>query len=207
MTQEPTQNNDRTLQSYQNQTERYVEGTPAGDSALQEWTDSCLELIPADGTILEIGSGFGRDAEYIRQRGFTIECSDAVPNFITILKQKGFKARMLNVLTDPIDGLYNMVFADGVLLHFTPEEAARVTRKIHDALRDNGIFALRVKKGHGAEWTDAKLGEPRYFYYWQPAELKQMLEACGFEWVAMSENHTSHNNADWMGVIVKKSLT
>ncbi len=196
--------NDITLQSYQNKTQEYIEGTPPVDDALKSWIDECLGLIPKNGKILEIGSGFGRDAEYIKQRGFGIECSDAVPNFVEILKSKGLEARTLNVLRDTIGGRHDMVLADAVLLHFTPEEATQVTRKVHAALNSAGIFALRVKRGDGAAWTNAKLGEPRYFYYWQPDNLKKMLADCGFEWMDMAENHTSHNNADWMGVVARK---
>ena len=105
---------------------------------------------------------------------------------------------------NPIKNKYDMAFADAVLLHFTPQEAAQVTKKIHGALNDAGIFALRLKKGDGAVWTDAKLDAPRYFYHWQPEKLKEMLADCGFEWLDMAENHTSHNNADWIGVIARK---
>lgn len=200
-----TQNdNSRTLQSYQDKTQEYINGTPPVDDNLKAWIDDCLKLIPADGKILEVGSGFGRDAEYIRQKGFDIECSDAVPNFVELLQQKGFNARLLNLLTDELGNGYDMVFADAVLLHFSPEEAAKVTKKVHEALNDDGIFALRMKKGNGAVWTDAKLGEPRYFYYWQPEELRKMLADCGFEWLGMAENHTEQNNDEWMGIIARK---
>lgn len=153
---------------------------------------------------MEIGSGFGRDAEYIRSQGFDIECTDAVPNFVEILQQKDFNAKALNALTDEVAKGYNMIFADAVLLHFTPQESKLVTEKIYNALPTNGIFALRVKKGNGSEWTEAKLGAPRYFYYWQPEDLKEMLEECGFEWVSMMENYTDHNKASWIGVICRK---
>ena len=201
-----TQNdNRRTLQSYQDKTQEYIEGTPPVDDALKAWIDECLKLIPQDGKILEVGSGFGRDAEHIQQKGFDIECSDAVPNFVELLQKKGFRARLLNLLTDDLGTGYDMVFADAVLLHFNPEEAAKVTNKIYAALNAEGIFALRMKKGGGGAWTAAKLGEPRYFYYWQPEALKSMLADCGFEWLNMAENYTNHNDADWMGVIARKT--
>ena len=197
--------NTRTLQSYQDKTQEYIEGTPPVDEALKAWIDECLKLIPKNGKILEVGSGFGRDAEYIQQKGFDIECSDAVPNFVELLQKKGFKARLLNLLTDNLSAGYHMIFADAVLLHFSPQEAAKVTKKIHTALNANGIFALRMKKGDGGAWTDAKLGEPRYFYYWQPEALRKMLADCRFEWLDMAENYTSHNDADWIGIIARKA--
>lgn len=96
-----------------------------------------------------------------------------------------------------------MVLADAVLLHFTPEESELVARKIHKALHSGGIFALSMKQGDGAIWTEEKLGEPRYFYYWQSEDLKKMLDGCGFEWLGMTKNFTPHNNATWMHIILK----
>lgn len=196
--------NARTLQSYQEKTQEYVEGTPPIDDTIKSWLDESLALIPKDGKILEVGSGFGRDAEYIREKGFEIECSDAVPNFVELLQEKGFATRTLDLLNDEIDGSYDMVLADAVLLHFTPEESESVTRKVHKALNPGGIFALRMKRGNGPVWTEEKLGEPRYFYYWQPDDLKKMLEGCGFEWLSMTESFTGHNRASWMHVIARK---
>jgi SAM-dependent methyltransferase len=196
--------NFRTLQSYQDKTQEYVEGTPPIDDTIKDWLNESLVLIPKDGKILEVGSGFGRDAEYIRNKGFDIECSDAVPNFVELLQNKGFKTRTLDLLNDELAGGYDMVLADAVLLHFTREESESVTRKIHAALRPDGIFALRMKQGDGPVWTEEKLGEPRYFYYWQPEDLKQMLEDCGFEWLNMTESFTGHNKASWMHIILKK---
>lgn len=201
----PGNDNDLTLQSYQNQTQAYTDGTPGLDDTLRRWIDECLKLVPANARILEIGSGFGRDAEYFRERGFDIECSDAVPNFVAMLKTKGFEARELNVLKEPIDDTYDMIFADAVLLHFTPEEAIQVMQNVYNALEDNGVFALSMKKGNGAVWTNEKLGEPRYFYYWQPEELKAALATIGFTWLGVSESYTSHNNADWMRIIARKA--
>jgi len=197
--------NSRTLQSYQDKTQEYVDGTPPIDDTIRTWLDSSLTLTPKDGKILEVGSGFGRDAEYIREQGFDIECSDAVPNFVELLQKKGFKTRLLDLLKDEVDDGYNMVLADAVLLHFTPEESEVVARKIHQALSKDGIFALRMKQGDGAVWTEEKLGEPRYFYYWKAEELKGMLTNCGFEWLSMTESFTGHNNASWMHIILRKA--
>lgn len=196
--------NSRTLQSYQDKTQEYVEGTPPIDDTIRDWLDESLELIPKAGRILEVGSGFGRDAEYIQEKGFDIECSDAVPNFVMLLQKKGFKTHSLDLLNDEITGGYDMVLADAVLLHFTPDESLSVTRKVHKALNPGGVFALRMKQGDGAVWTEEKLGEPRYFYYWKADELKSMLTACGFEWLNMTESFTGHNKASWMHIIARK---
>jgi len=196
--------NARTLQSYQDKTQAYIEGTPPIDDEVKKWLDTALKLIPQEGKILEVGSGFGRDAEYIQQKGFAVECSDAVPHFVELLQQKGFDARLLNILTDDLGTGYDMVHANGVLLHFAPEESATIAEKVWTALNDDGIFTLNMKRGNGPQWSNEKLDAPRYFYYWQPDELQKLLSECGFEWLSMTEGHTTHNNANWMRIIVRK---
>ncbi len=200
-----TQNdNARTLESYQAHTQQYVDGTPPIDEAIRQWVDASLELIPPDGKILEVGSGYGRVSEYIREKGFAIECSDAVPNFVDILTKKGFNARYLDLLKDEIEHGYDAIIADAVLLHFTPNECRRVLVKIHDALQVHGILALRMKQGDGPVWTTEKLGSPRYFYYWNKQDFKHLLIDQGFEWLSVDESYTSHNKASWMHIVVRR---
>lgn len=196
--------NQRTLRSYQDKTQEYIDRTPVNDATILEWLDEALALMPAPGTILEVGSGFGRDAKYIRSKGYDIECSDAVPNFVELLRAKGFNARMLNLLTDAIGGNYDMIIANAVLLHFNPEETMAVCSKIYDALTNEGVFAVRMKAGNGPRWSDEKLDAPRYFYDWQQQDLKLLFEECGFHWVSVRSNFTAHNNVTWMDIILKK---
>jgi SAM-dependent methyltransferase len=201
-----TQENDnsRTLQSYQDKTQEYIDGTPPLDETTKAWLDAALNYIPTNGRVLEVGSGFGRGAEYVQQKGYSVECSDAVPNFVELLQKKGFKARLLDLLKDDLGAGYDMVLADAVLLHFTPDESATVVKEIYTALNDRGIFALRMKQGKGPVWSEEKIGEPRYFYYWQEGDLKKLLKDSGFEWLEMTKSHAGHNNADWMHIIARK---
>lgn len=205
--QDATNSNDLTLDSYDAKTREYEEGTPPRSAGVTAWLDESLGHIPNGGKVLELGSAFGRDAEYIQGKGFQITCSDAVPNFVKLLKDKGFDARLLNALKNDMGSGYDMVFANAVLLHFTHEQTAKVLDKVHAALNNNGIFAFSVKRGDGDKWTEEKLGAPRYFYYWQPEPLKKLVAKHGFEWLSMSEGHSAHNNADWLRIIARKNLS
>jgi len=202
----PINDNDRTIQSYQEKVQEYIAAArPEINPAVRVLINTSLDLIPRSGMILEVGSGPGKEAEYILSKGFDVECSDAVPNFVEILQKKGFKTRMLNLLTQDIGGMYDMIFANAVLLHFNPEETQFVSQKICGALNKNGIFTVRVKKGNGAFWSVEKLGKPRYFYHWDPAEFRIMLEKCGFQIVSLTESYTEHNDTNWIGIIAQKS--
>lgn len=58
--------NDITLQAYDTKMQEYIDNTPQQiNNAEQPWIDHTLSLIPGGGNILELGSGFGRNSDFI----------------------------------------------------------------------------------------------------------------------------------------------
>lgn len=190
--------NEVTLDSYNKRVQEYILGTPAVVSgSFKEWIDVILSCLSRDSKILEVGSGFGRDADYIESFGFKVERTDATESFVTFLREQGRFARRFNILTDPFEDQYDLIFANAVFLHFTPVELEIVLQKIHSSLKNNGILAFSVKKGEGEEWTSEKLGEPRYFCYWDRDRMIFLLKKVGLEIVHI------HEDERYLQVIVK----
>jgi SAM-dependent methyltransferase len=195
-----TDPNSATLAAYEAHVAEYVSTTPHEiASGLKGWIDAALSRVKPGSTILEIGSGFGRDADYIESHGFVVIRSDAARGFVTHMRAQGHRARVLNILTQDIGGPYAMVFADAVILHFTPIQAALCFAKARKALRPGGVFAFCVKVGEGDEWSQAKLGAPRDFHYWQAAPLLAALKAAGFGPVSISTDTSS--GLAWLMVV------
>lgn len=198
------QDNSKTLQSYEEHVKEYIQRTPQAVSGdVKDWIDRALTLVPKTGTILELGSAFGRDAAYIENKGFTVERTDATKAFIELLQGQGLKARVLNAISDDFGSDYAMVFANAVLLHFSPDETKRVLAKALRSLQQDGILAFTVKRGDGEKWTEDKLGAPRYFCFWQPDKLRQVVTDAGFEIVSLTTGET--RNAEWIQVIARKA--
>ena len=90
--------NNRTVESYNVHIQEYIDGTPhevsGGD---KDWLDGLLADVSKDARILELGSAFGRDAEYLAGLGYAVECTDATSAFVDLLQQKGFDAKVLNL--------------------------------------------------------------------------------------------------------------
>jgi SAM-dependent methyltransferase len=194
--------NERTLESYQTHVQRYIEQTPGQvDGEFKDWIDRSLSLISKESLILELGSAFGRDAAYIQSHGFTVEPTDAVPCFVELLKSKGYNARILNILTDPISKKYDMVFANAVLLHFTREELDTILAKIRACLNTGGILSFSVKYGEGEGWEREKLDAPRYFCYWTTELLNSLLEKNGFCEIDIEQT----SDLKWLQIIAKRS--
>jgi 2-polyprenyl-3-methyl-5-hydroxy-6-metoxy-1,4-benzoquinol methylase len=196
--------NQQTIQSYEAHVQEYINGTVQDvGGVVKEWLDEALAGLPKDAAILEFGSAFGRDAAYMQNMGYTVQCTDATQAFVDLLKQKGFDARLLNAITDNIDGSYDFVLANAVLLHFTRKETAQVLKKVLNALNDGGTFAFTLKQGEGEKWSEEKLGAPRYFCYWTEEQVRQLLEDSGFSDVKVTGDRATAN-ATWLQVIARK---
>jgi len=91
-------------------------------------------------------------------------------------------------LTDDFVTSYDLIFANAVFLHFTPEELRKVLKKTYANLIENGILAFSVKHGDGEEWTNEKVGNPRYFCYWKADIIQLLLASTGYELVSVLED-------------------
>ena len=195
--------NHKTLQTYEHSVQRYVKKTPAVASAhVTEWIDRALaRLSPAD-PILELGSAFGRDADYIEAKGFTVQRSDAAKGFVRLLRDQGHPAKVLNVLTDDLGGAYHLIIANAVFLHFKAEELRKALGVVYHHLRPGGTLAFTVKQGQGSGWSSEEMDGPRFFCYWQPAKLRKLVVEAGFEDIELTKGTSP--NAKWLHVIATK---
>lgn len=194
--------NAQTISAYDLHVQRYIDGTPHEVSgAVKEWLDRALAGLPHDARILELGSGFGRDAAYLRRLGYQVRCTDAAPAFVEALRARGIPASTLNAVTDDLPGDLDLVLANAVLLHFTRAEFAGVAAKAHRALRPGGRLAFTLKAGDGEEWSSDKLGAPRFFCYWRAPRVRAVLTAAGFSGSDVREARTGRGDRDWLHVV------
>lgn len=201
--------NARTLAAYEQRAQVYREQTPgAGGGTVDVWLRTFAARAP-DGVVLEIGSAYGRDADVLASLGRTVRRTDATRAFVDMQRADGHAAYVLDVLTDPLvddrGGPYAAVLADAVFLHFTPEQLRLVLGKVRDALVAGGLLAFTVKVGHGSEWSDHKLGLPRFFQYWQADPLRDEIEGSGLEVISFEvENGPA---LDWLVVMCTPRLS
>lgn len=183
MTTGPDGSNARTLAAYEQRATLYRDQTSNLAGVVIDALVTDVSQGTPPGEILEIGSAHGRDALTIESRGRTVRRTDAAVAFVRMLREQGHRAEVLNVLTDELTNeehpAYAAVLANAVFLHFTPAELSVVLTKVSAALADGGVLAFSVKRGDGSEWSDHKLGVPRFFQYWQPGPLAQHVEAAG----------------------------
>ena len=151
------------------------------------------------GTVLELGSGPGWDADQLERPGLAVIRTDGAPAFVERLRNQGHEAWVLDVRKDPLGGPYEGVLANAILLHLSRKELLQVLGRVHRAVREPGLFGFTLKEGDGDAWTDAKIGLPRHFVYWREPELRSDLSA--MDWRVVSIEHVSGRRDDWLYVL------
>jgi SAM-dependent methyltransferase len=171
--------NRRTIRSYTESVREYDEKVSARPpryiaTALRRM----MKHVPAGGLILEVGSGTGRDADFIEALGGKVRRTDATQAFLDLQAERGKTGERLNLLTDALGGPYDAVLAICVLIHIERAATDRVLRKIRRALRPGGVFLAAL-------WEGTRQTDGRYHMtYWSRTAFAERLRAAGLtvEW-------------------------
>ena len=166
--------------------------------------DAFLDRLPAGAPVLELGCGGGRDATRIRERGFTVDATDAVPALVTRANQAfDLGARVMAFHEIDAEAAYAGVWAQACLLHAPRAALPDVLARIHRALRAGGWHFASYKLGD-AEGRDL-LGRLHNF---PPAEwLVAAYEAAGFAITAQETyagKASDGTQRDWIDLTVRK---
>lgn len=194
----PRDPNDVTLETYEAAAADYAARYASPHPPFVAFLDTLAELV-GDGCVLELGSGPGRDADYLEGKGLRVIRTDGAASFVEMMRSEGHDAHELDLRTDAFGGPHDAVLADAVLLHLTKDQLETVLRRLRPAVREGGLLAFTLKKGAGAGWSTARLGRPRYFVYWQEHALRQVLTSAG--WEVRSLQHFTGPADDWLHVI------
>lgn len=203
--------NDATIEAYNKHVRQYLNYTPHHfcdkHDVYFEWLNTALDLVRANGKIFEIGSGHGRAARYIVDKGYSITRSDASIAFVNYLNQRGESAQLFNILKDNLTIQYDMILANAVIPHFTPDNLRFVLEKIYNGLNPKGIFVFDAKEGKGERWIKEKDIFHRYSCHWNPVELINLLRDHGYKIIFLRTKVPGGDdpNCLWTHVIAERS--
>ncbi|MCA1029768.1 class I SAM-dependent methyltransferase [Bacillus timonensis] len=130
-------------------------------------------------TLLEIGSGPGREGIYFQEQGLQVVCTDLSPEMVNLCKEKGLEAHTMGFddLTFS-DQSFDAVWAMNCLLHVPKQEFESVIEGIRRVLKKNGLFYLGVYGGKDSEgmWEDDFYEPKRYFSFYHHEDIQQLVE-------------------------------
>lgn len=163
-----------------------------------------LAEVPNGGRILDLGCGPGHTTAAMKRAGYQVDALDASPELAAIAKAEydvDVKVATFDTLDDV--ALYDAVFANFSLLHAPKAEMPNHLRRIARALVPNGVFHIGLKRGTG----EKRDGIGRFYAYYEPEELSDLLDAAGFRVTSQKtgeETGLDGTLAPWIIFLAKK---
>lgn len=131
---------------YDQNAESFIAQTRQAD--MSEHYARFLEHIPAGGSIIDAGSGSGRDAKWFKDQGYAVEAFDASPAMVKATEEFADVSTRLMTFEDfswdcKVDGIW----ACASLLHIRPERLTDALSRLLVALKPHGVIYCSFKYG------------------------------------------------------------
>lgn len=199
-----------TVASYDHSVAEYERSTAqeAPPAEVQAVMERFAADLGAGARVLEIGSGPGRDALALEERGLSVRRTDITPGFVDLLREQGHHADVIDPRHDDLrdpersGAPYDGVWASASLLHVARHNLPGVLRRLAQVTRPGGLLHLSVKEGDGEGWsTQGSISAPRHFTYWRSEPLRQVVEGAGFEVQQLQSLIGSPGRQPWLDVV------
>ena len=156
-------------------------------------------LVPPGEQVIEIGSGTGRDADYLESLGIPVRRTDAVQAFADIQAERGKDVALLDVVGDDLGGPYGGVLALCVLMHVDRDRIDEVLRKVAGAIQPGAGFLVSVREGTGETHGPAGMA------FWRRDEFAERLTAAGLaiEW---DDLEVDEDGDAWLTFLTRSAL-
>jgi SAM-dependent methyltransferase len=159
-----------------------------------------LELLRERGakTLLELGSGPGRDGIFFQEQGLGVTCTDLSPAMVAHCREKGLEAHVMDFLGLDLGRTFDAVYALNSLLHVPKADLPAVLERVRKHLNPGGLFYFGVYGGLDFEgiWTEDKHEPKRFFAYYRDHELLERVMS-HFELLYFRRVHVQERNADF----------
>ena len=130
-------------------------------------------------TLLEIGCGHGRDAQFFQAQGLRVLAVDNTPAMVKLTAEKGVPAQVvdcydLGEINERFDAIYTM----NCLLHIPKQDFKRVLRLISERLNESGLMYLGIWGDENFEgiWEQDRYEPKRFFSFWKTEALLEVLQ-------------------------------
>lgn len=171
-----------------------------------------IRLVPAGGTILDVGCAGGRDTKHFVRAGLKAIGIDLVEEFLRIAKRRVPAARFFRMdvrrMRFPA-GSFDAIWANAVLLHLRTPDIRLVLKKFRTLLRPGGKLHLRMKRGAGRGYTRERLvaQHQRLFTYVGQRELERLVRRAGFRILRsrIYADRLGRRDVRWVGIWAEKS--
>ncbi len=126
--------------------------------------------------ILEIGSGPGALAIWLREKGYDVTCLEPAEILAGMAMKKRLTVYPLTIQEFTTTEQYDCVIAISSLIHVPKRDLPSQIEKIANFLKPKGTFFVSFIEGDDEGFEDpTRVGKMRYFAKWKESELNQLL--------------------------------
>ena len=197
---------------YDAQAAEYAESS-CGKS-LAECIDPFVQVLPADGVILDLGSGAGRDSLEFERRGYAVVSLDRSPGLLREHRRRGGSWLIEGDMTGlPFPNhRFHGVWACASLLHIPKDLVQGVLAEVHRVLYPGGAFFSAIKLGDGEGSHLSAVGdtpaasEPaRYWAFYRREEWLEHITRAGFSplWSHVSQD-AAGRPISWLNLLATR---
>ena len=190
-----------TLNYYRNHSLQFFENTVNVDMTVLY--DAFLKYLPAQGKILDLGCGSGRDTKYFHDQGYQVEAVDYALELVQLAQSyTGLPIRYESFYDLKDWQSYDGIWACASLLHCERDELYNVMNRIVNALKITGICYLSFKYG-----TQDRVVNERAFTDLDEDQAQDLFKA--FKHIELIKIwQTSDQRADrqetWLNILFRK---
>ena len=146
---------DTTLSWYRDNAIQYAEETR--NSLVLDALWEFLSRMKEGGTILDYGSGSGRDSAYFINKGFSVDSLDGSAEMKAQAERLfGIKVKLASFLSLEEKDKYDGIWAQASILHLEEHDLRAALTLIERALKRDGVFYSSFRKGEGDGYENGR---------------------------------------------------
>ena len=146
---------DTTLSWYRDNAIQYAEETR--NSLVLDALWEFLSRMKEGGTILDYGSGSGRDSAYFLDKGFSVDSLDGSAEMKAQAERLfGIKVKLASFLSLEEKEKYDGIWAQASILHLEEHDLKTALTLIERALKRDGVFYSSFRKGEGDGYENGR---------------------------------------------------
>ena len=146
---------DTTLSWYRENAIQYAEETR--NSLVLDALWEFLSRMKEGGTILDYGSGSGRDSAYFINKGFSVDSLDGSAEMKAQAERLfGIKVKLSSFLSLEEKEKYDGIWAQASILHLEEHDLRVALTLIERALKRDGVFYSSFRKGEGDGYENGR---------------------------------------------------
>jgi ubiquinone/menaquinone biosynthesis C-methylase UbiE len=205
-----------TVDWYNKNSDTYARGLDEAVAFAADSVNDFLEVLAPHAYILEAGCGPGRETRIFNKKGVRTLGVDLSDGLLNIARKRNPDTEYLKADFRDLpleDESFDGVFSHASLVHLeTVRDVKQSLREFCRVLKRDGLLLVKVKTQTGEKETDVVSDSlskhDRFFRYYQPERLNDLLAEAGFRPVSSKIMEDGHGRKEvqWLQSIVQKAV-